>query len=136
MRLLLLAEGDAERWDSWSGSTKSVVDHLRRAGHDVVTADVDLYGQARWLAAARNFSPNRKRWEVRYPLADPAYRRDPGGPRGTAAHGHRSGRLLQRQSECKNHAKCAAALLGCAASQVLQIPEIDPDIEHSRRVKS
>ena len=74
MNLLLLAEGDAERWDSWSGSTKSVVDHLRAAGHDVVTADVDLYGRARWLAAAQNFSPNRKRWGVRYHLADPAYR--------------------------------------------------------------
>lgn len=73
MNLLLLAEGDAERWDSWSGSTKSVVDHLRAAGHDVVTADIDLYGQARWLAAGRSFSPNRKRWGVRYHLADAAY---------------------------------------------------------------
>jgi glycosyltransferase involved in cell wall biosynthesis len=74
MNLLLLTEGDAERWDSWSGSAKSVVDHLRGAGHDLVTADVDLYGASRWLAAARMFSPNRKRWGVRYHLGDPGYR--------------------------------------------------------------
>lgn len=74
MNLLLLTEGDAERWDSWSGSAKSVVDHLRGAGHGVVTADVDLYGAARWLAAGRMFSPNRKRWGVRYHLGGPGYR--------------------------------------------------------------
>jgi alpha-maltose-1-phosphate synthase len=73
MNLLLLTEGDAERWDSWSGSAKSVVDHLRGAGHRVVTADVDLYGPARWVAAGRMFSPNRKRWGVRYHLGDPGY---------------------------------------------------------------
>ena len=74
MKLLLLTEGDAERWDSWSGTAKSVVDHLRGAGHGVATADVDLYGAARWRAAARMFSPNRKRWGVRYHLGDPGYR--------------------------------------------------------------
>jgi glycosyltransferase involved in cell wall biosynthesis len=74
MNLLLLTEGDAERWDSWSGSAKSVVDHLRGAGHLVVSADVDLYGAARWLAASRVFSPNRKRWGVRYHLGGPGYR--------------------------------------------------------------
>jgi glycosyltransferase involved in cell wall biosynthesis len=74
MKLLVLAEGDAERWESWSGSTKSLVDHLREGGHEVVTADVDLYGRARWLGAARTFSPNRKRWGVKYHLAGSAYR--------------------------------------------------------------
>jgi glycosyltransferase involved in cell wall biosynthesis len=74
MNLLLLTEGDAERWDSWSGSAKSVVDHLRNAGHGVVTSDVDLYGPARWLAAAPMFSPNRRRWGVRYHLGSPGYR--------------------------------------------------------------
>ena len=73
MNLLLLTEGDAERYDSWSGSAKSVVDHLRGAGHRVSTADVDLYGPARWLAAGLTFSPNYKRWGVRYHLGDPGY---------------------------------------------------------------
>jgi glycosyltransferase involved in cell wall biosynthesis len=96
MNLLLLAEGDAERWDSWSGSTKSVVDHLRASGHDIVTADVDLYGPARWLAAARIFSPNRKRWGVRYHLTDPAYRaRSWRAARAIAMHPGRLDCILQ-----------------------------------------
>lgn len=74
MNLLLLTEGDAERWDSWSGSAKSVVDHLRAVGHQVLTSDVDLYGAGRWLAAGQAFSPNRKRWGVRYHLGDVGYR--------------------------------------------------------------
>jgi alpha-maltose-1-phosphate synthase len=74
MNLLLLTEGDAERWDSWSGSAKSVVDHLRGAGHRISTADVDLYGPARWLTAGLEFSPNRKRWGVRYHLGNAGYR--------------------------------------------------------------
>jgi starch synthase len=73
-RILLLTEGDAERWDSWSGSAKSVVDHLRKAGHEVTTADVDLYGANRMLGAALSFSPNRKRWGVRYHLGPVGYR--------------------------------------------------------------
>ena len=28
MNILLLCEGDAESWDAWSGSAKSIVDHL------------------------------------------------------------------------------------------------------------
>jgi alpha-maltose-1-phosphate synthase len=74
MNLLLLTEGDAERWDSWSGSAKSVVDHLRLAGHEVRTADVDLYGMERLLTAGLMFSPNRKRWGVRYHLGRAGYR--------------------------------------------------------------
>ena len=74
MRILLLAEGDAERYDAWSGSAKSLVDHLRAAEHDVITADVDLYGRDRWAAAARTFSPTRTRWAVKFHLADAGYR--------------------------------------------------------------
>jgi glycosyltransferase involved in cell wall biosynthesis len=74
VNILLLAEGDAERWDSWSGSAKSLVDHLRAAGHGVVTTDVDLYGSDRWLAAARAFSPTRARWAVKFHLGDAGYR--------------------------------------------------------------
>lgn len=74
MKLLLLTEGDAERYDSWSGTAKSFVDHLRGVGHQVTTSDVDLYGPSRWWAAGLMFSPNRKRWGVRYHLGDPGYR--------------------------------------------------------------
>jgi len=96
-RILLLTEGDAERWDSWSGSAKSVVDHLRKAGHEVFTADVDLYGPARWLGAALSFSPNVKRWGVRYHL-------------GPVGHRLRSAK-----------ASIAASRLGSAAQCILQI---------------
>lgn len=74
VNLLVLAEGDAERWDAWSGSAKGLVEQLRAAGHHVLTADVDLYGAARWLAAGRAFSPRRERWAVKFHLADPGYR--------------------------------------------------------------
>ncbi|HRZ83376.1 MAG TPA: hypothetical protein P5069_13045, partial [Candidatus Hydrogenedentes bacterium] len=74
MKLLLLTEGDAERYDSWSGTAKSFVDHLRGAGHQVTTSDVDLYGPSRWWAAGLTFSPNRKRWGVRYHLGSPGYK--------------------------------------------------------------
>jgi alpha-maltose-1-phosphate synthase len=74
MKLLLLTEGDAERYDSWSGSAKSVVDHLRAVGHRVTTTDVDLYGPSRWLATGLAFSPTYKRWGVRYHLGAPSYR--------------------------------------------------------------
>jgi glycosyltransferase involved in cell wall biosynthesis len=87
VKILLLAEGDAERWDSWSGSTKSLVDHLRAAGHTVSTRDVDLYGSERWLAALPNFSSNRKRWGVKYHLSEPGYRwRSRKAARAVAAH--------------------------------------------------
>ena len=96
MRLLLLAEGDAERWDSWSGSTKSVVDQLRAVGHDVATFDVDLYGPARWMVAARTVSPDRRRWGVRYHLANPGFRaRSRHAERAIAEHSGRLDCVLQ-----------------------------------------
>jgi glycosyltransferase involved in cell wall biosynthesis len=74
MKILVLCEGSAETWDSWSGITKSVVDHLRAAGHTVYTGDVDLYGGARWRTLARVFSPNLRRWRARFRLSGPAFR--------------------------------------------------------------
>jgi glycosyltransferase involved in cell wall biosynthesis len=66
MRILVLSEGDAETRGSWSGITLSVVQELRAKGHTVITADADLYGAERWLAMARSFVPNRRRWGVKY----------------------------------------------------------------------
>jgi glycosyltransferase involved in cell wall biosynthesis len=74
VRILLLAEGDAETWDSWSGSARSVVEHLRRAGHQVFVGDVDSYGPQRWVAAALTFSPRRERWSSRFHLAATPFR--------------------------------------------------------------
>jgi alpha-maltose-1-phosphate synthase len=75
MKILLLCEGDAERMDgSFSGSSKSLLDHLRQAGNQVTTGDVDLYGFDRYLAAAATVVPNRKRWGVRFHLGAVPFR--------------------------------------------------------------
>ncbi|HJU44117.1 MAG TPA: glycosyltransferase family 4 protein [Vicinamibacterales bacterium] len=68
MNILFLAEGNADSWRSWSGTAKSLVDHMRAAGHTVHTADVELYGPNRWAAAAATFAPERNRWGSRYRL--------------------------------------------------------------------
>lgn len=74
MNILLLSEGDAESWDSWSGISKSIVDGLRGAGHRVVTGDVDLSGADRVLGAALTFAPDRHRWTTRYHLHGTSFR--------------------------------------------------------------
>jgi len=68
MRILFLCEGDAESWDSWSGISKSIVDYIRAAGHEVIVANVDVAGVDRWLAAGATFAPARRRWATRYHL--------------------------------------------------------------------
>ena len=73
MNILLLAEGDAETRDCWSGIAKSVVDHLRAAGHVVRTGDVELYDGQRWTVVLRTFSPNRARWQVRFRLGSAGF---------------------------------------------------------------
>ncbi len=72
-RILVIGEGDAETWDAWSGTSRSVVEHLRRRGHVVATEDVDLYGMSRLIGAGLAFSPDRYRWWVRYHLGGPAF---------------------------------------------------------------
>jgi glycosyltransferase involved in cell wall biosynthesis len=75
MNLLLLVEGDAELISAaGSGSAHAVLDHLRRQGHSVATADVDLSGAMRALAAGVTFSPKRKRWSVKYHLGAAPFR--------------------------------------------------------------
>ena len=74
MRILLLSEGNAEARDSWSGSSKSIVDALRAAGQTVATADVDLYGMRRLLVAALTFASERQRWRMRFRLGGIPYR--------------------------------------------------------------
>jgi glycosyltransferase involved in cell wall biosynthesis len=74
VNILLLCEGDAESWDSWSGISKSIVDHLRAAGHAVEVCNVDVGGPDRWLAAASTFTFNRHHWATRYHLAGVPFR--------------------------------------------------------------
>jgi alpha-maltose-1-phosphate synthase len=74
MKILFLCEGDAETRDSWSGVSKSVISHLRDAGHEVMAGDVDLYGLARLRVALRTLAWRRKRWWVRFHLSGAAFR--------------------------------------------------------------
>src|SRR3954471_2750603 len=87
MRILFLCEGNAEAWDSWSGISKSLVDHLRAADHTVHVRDVDLYGADRWAAAAATVALGRRRWATRYHLtAVPFKLRSKQARRHVAAH--------------------------------------------------
>jgi starch synthase len=74
VNILFLSEGNAEAWDSWSGISKSLVDHLRAAGHRVATGDVDLDGADRWLGAALSFAVDRRRWSTRFHLSGSPFR--------------------------------------------------------------
>jgi glycosyltransferase involved in cell wall biosynthesis len=65
-RILVLAEGDPESYRANSGTVRSIVDALRHAPCTVVTANVDLSGMDKALAALMSFSPNRRRWGVKY----------------------------------------------------------------------
>jgi alpha-maltose-1-phosphate synthase len=87
MRILLLCEEDPESWTSWSGITKSIVDQLRSDDHTVITADIDLYGADRVVAALSTFSPNRRRWGSRFHLGAAPFRlRSRRANRCVAAH--------------------------------------------------
>ncbi len=69
----MVCEGDAENpAESFSGSTTSILRTLRARGVEVLTADAELYGPFRWLGALATFTPNRRRWSVRFRLSPPA----------------------------------------------------------------
>ena len=75
MKILLLCEGNAETpHGSFSGITKSLVDYLRVAGHEVLSGDADLYGVRRYLAAAATVGPSRRNWGVRFHLGGAPFR--------------------------------------------------------------
>ena len=96
MDILLLSEGNAEARDSWSGSSKSIVDELRRHGQSVITRDVELYGATRMLGAATTFSPDRLRWRMRYRLEGVPFRlRSRNAGRHIASHHPKPDVILQ-----------------------------------------
>lgn len=72
--LTFLAEGNPETPDSWSGISVRVVQELRALGHRVNSADCDLNGVGKVVAAATSWSPDRARWWVRYHLGHTAFR--------------------------------------------------------------
>src|SRR5688572_18675103 len=96
MRILLMCEEDPESWASWSGITKSIVDHLRLEGHTVITQDIDLYGADRLLAGVATFSPDRRTWGTRFHLGAVPFRlRSRNANRAVAAHRDQIDLVLQ-----------------------------------------
>jgi glycosyltransferase involved in cell wall biosynthesis len=74
MRILLLSDGDPESWTAWSGISRSLVTHLRLAGHTVDVGNVDVRSTDRLIAAAATFAPERARWGTRYHLSGVPFR--------------------------------------------------------------
>jgi alpha-maltose-1-phosphate synthase len=89
MRILFLCEGDAETHDSWSGVSRSLVRHLREAGHHVIAEDVDLHGATRFATAIRSLSPRLPRWRMRFRL----------GAAGFAARSARASQCFRRHRD-------------------------------------
>ncbi|HEU5218497.1 MAG TPA: glycosyltransferase family 4 protein [Gemmatimonadales bacterium] len=87
LRLALIAEGDPETRDSWSGLSQKFVQALRRAGANVRTFNVELSGWRRALIAAVTIGPEREAWRGRY-LFHPLARRLRSRLAGRAITGH------------------------------------------------
>ncbi len=68
LALAVVAEGDANTSDCWSGSGRSFVDALRAAGAHVDVYDAELKSWRRAAAAALTYHPTRARWQQRYGL--------------------------------------------------------------------
>lgn len=66
MHILMLCEGDASTPRAFSGTGKSMVDHLRALGHRVTTGDVDLRGLQKLAVGGCTWSWPRPRWVSRY----------------------------------------------------------------------
>ncbi len=73
-KIALIAEGDAETTDCWSGSARSFVLALRKLGVCILTINAEPLGLGKALLASRTFSPNRNRWRWRYRLGEEAFR--------------------------------------------------------------
>ena len=71
--IALVAEGDAETADCWSGSAKAFVDALRRHGASVDVIDVEPRSWRRALAAGISVHPDRRRWRQRYSLGGASF---------------------------------------------------------------
>lgn len=68
LTLAVVAEGDANTSDCWSGSGRSFVEALRAAGARVDVYDAELKSWRRAAAAALTYHPARSRWRQRYGL--------------------------------------------------------------------
>lgn len=74
LTVAVVAEGNANTPDCWSGVGKGFVDGLRRNGITVDVFDVRLRSWQRLLAAAWTFHPVRRRWKQRFILGANPFR--------------------------------------------------------------
>ncbi|HJU88877.1 MAG TPA: glycosyltransferase family 4 protein [Gemmatimonadaceae bacterium] len=75
MKILLLSEGDPAKPIAFSGIGKSIYDHLRQVGNDVIPVDVDVHGLERYLLGGLTWSPQRTRWLARFRVGGLAFQR-------------------------------------------------------------
>lgn len=71
--IALIAEGDADTPDCWSGCAKGFVDALRRQGARVDVIDVEPRSWRRVLAAGISVHPDRRRWRQRYRMGGASF---------------------------------------------------------------
>ena len=71
--IALVAEGDAETTDCWSGSAKAFVGALRSRGASVDVIDVEPRSWRRALAAGFSVRLDRRHWRQRYELGAPSF---------------------------------------------------------------
>lgn len=74
VRLAIVAEGDANTRDCWSGCALGFVSAVRRAGHEVVAIDAELRGATRLAAAGLAFHPDLGKWKERFRLGPVPFR--------------------------------------------------------------
>lgn len=71
--IALVAEGNAETTDCWSGSAMAFVEALRRRGASVDVIDVEPRSWRRALAAGISVHPDRRRWRQRFALGGASF---------------------------------------------------------------
>ena len=73
-RIAIVAEGDANTPDCWSGSGQRIVEALREAGAVVDVFNSELKSWRRGVVLARTFHPTRAVWRQKYGLSGVAFR--------------------------------------------------------------
>lgn len=73
LKVAVVAEGDANTADCWSGSARPFVEALRAQGTRVDVYDAELRGWMRLLAVARTFHPDKARWRQRFLLGESTF---------------------------------------------------------------
>jgi starch synthase len=122
----LIAEGDANTADCWSGSGQKFVQALRDAGVQVDIYDAALRSWPRAVAALLSYHPTRARWRQRYGLgALPFLARSASVRQGLTARSVRYDALIQ--------VGATFAISGASRREALHILYCDSNLAYSKR---